>query len=174
MRGAGFTTAEETQMTGKPYIAQPDQHQQLEWINDATLTILLDQASTDGQLMVGRFTHKAGDANPYHLHRYEDEMFILLRGRALVWCDGIQHTLEEGGCVFLPRDVPHAYRIISDDGADLLMLTTPAGLEGMFRASGRDKSEPRPEDFHITPDPAIAEQFGNVIIGPPPEPQPQD
>lgn len=34
--------------------------------------------------------------------------------------------------VYLPRNVPHAYRITSDR-ADLLMITTPGGIEGMFR-----------------------------------------
>jgi quercetin dioxygenase-like cupin family protein len=148
------------------YLAQPDQQQQLEWLNGGTLAMLLDGKATDGQLMMGRFDVSKGEAPPYHKHTREDEVFMLIKGTALVWYDDQEYDVAEGGVMFLPKGVPHAYRITSDK-ADLLMINTPAGIEGMFRASGRDKSTPRPLDFEITPNPAIAEQYGNVIVGPP-------
>ena len=37
------------------YLAQPEQQQQLEWLDGGTLAILLDGKATDGQLMIGRF-----------------------------------------------------------------------------------------------------------------------
>ena len=91
---------------------------------------------------------------------------MLIKGTALVWCDDQEHELAEGGVVFLPRQVPHGYRITSKR-ADLLMINTPAGIEGMFRATGRDKSTPRPPGFQVRPDPAAAEQYGNIVLGPP-------
>jgi quercetin dioxygenase-like cupin family protein len=148
------------------YLAQPEQQQQLEWLNGGTLAMLLDGKATDGQLMMGRFDVSKGEAPPYHKHTREDEVFMLIKGTALVWYDDQEYEVAEGGVMFLPKGVPHAYRITSDK-ADLLMINTPAGIEGMFRASGRDKSTRRPLDFEITPDPAIAEQYGNVIVGPP-------
>jgi quercetin dioxygenase-like cupin family protein len=148
------------------YLAQPDQQQQLEWLNGGTLAMLLDGKATDGQLMMGRFDVSKGEAPPYHKHTREDEVFMLIKGTALVWYDDQEYEVAEGGVMFLPKGVPHAYRITSDK-ADLLMINTPAGIEGMFRASGRDKSTPRPPNFEITPNPAIAEQYGNVIVGPP-------
>ena len=148
------------------YLAQPDQEQKLEWLDNGTLTMLLDGAATDGQLMMGRFDVAKGEAPPYHLHLHEDEVFMLIKGTALVWYDDEEFELAEGGVVYLPRNVPHGYRITSEK-ADLLMINTPAGIEGMFRATGRDKSTPRAADFHVTTDPAVAEQYGNVILGPP-------
>jgi hypothetical protein len=47
------------------------------------------------------------------------------------------------------------------------MINTPAGIEGLFRETGRDKALPRPDGFSVAPDPAIAERYGNVIVGPP-------
>jgi quercetin dioxygenase-like cupin family protein len=148
------------------YLAQPEQQQQLEWLDGGTLAMLLDGKATDGQLMMGRFDVSKGEAPPYHTHTREDEIFLLIKGTALVWHDDQEYELAEGGVVFLPKGVPHAYRITSDK-ADVLMINTPAGIEGMFRASGRDKSTPRPPDFTITPDPAVAAEYGNVIVGPP-------
>jgi quercetin dioxygenase-like cupin family protein len=148
------------------YIAQPDQQQQLEWLDGGTLAMLLDGAASNGQLMVGRFHVSEGEAPPFHKHTREDEVFLLINGTALVWVDDEQTELSEGGIVFLPKNIPHAYRITSKK-ADLLMINTPAGIEGMFRETGRDKSTPRPPDFRLTPDPAISAKYGNVIVGPP-------
>jgi quercetin dioxygenase-like cupin family protein len=136
------------------YLAQPDQQQQLEWLDGGTLAILLDSAATDGQLMIGRFDASEGEAPPYHSRTNEDEVFMLIKGTALVWVDDVQSELSEGGIVFLPKRIPHGYRITSKK-ADLLMINTPAGIEGMFRETGRDKSTPRPPGFRVTPDPAV-------------------
>ena len=72
---------------------------------------------------------------------------MLIKGTALVWCDDQEYELSEGGMVFLPR---HPARLPdhlregrpADDH-------TPAGIEGMFRMSGRDKSLPAPADFQM-------------------------
>jgi quercetin dioxygenase-like cupin family protein len=150
------------------YLAQPDQQQKLEWLDGSTLSILLDSAATDGRLMVGRFDVSKGEAPPFHLHTREDEVFMLIKGTALVWVDEEEMELAEGGIVFLPKNIPHAYRITSAK-ADLLMINTPAGIEGMFRHAGRDRAEPRPDGFEISPArmAEAAEKFGNVIVGPP-------
>jgi hypothetical protein len=50
------------------------------------------------------------------------------------------------------------------------MINTPAGIEGMFRATGRDKSAPAPSaDFRPSPErmAEAAAQYGNIILGPP-------
>jgi quercetin dioxygenase-like cupin family protein len=148
------------------YLAQPEQQQQLEWLDGGTLALLLDGAATAGQLMVGRFDVRRGEAPPYHLHTHEDEVFLLIKGTALVWVDDEEMELSEGGIAFLPKKIPHAYRITSER-ADLLMINTPAGIEGMFRETGRDKALPRPPDFQVTPDPEVSGRYGNVIVGPP-------
>ncbi|MFD9902781.1 cupin domain-containing protein [Streptomyces sp. NPDC059063] len=150
------------------YLAQGDQHQRLEWLSGSTLSLLLDGAATDGQLTVGRFDVEKGEAPPFHLHTREDEVFLLLSGSALVWYGEEEYELGEGGIVYLPRGVPHAYRITSER-ADLLMMCTPAGIEGMFRHAGRDRSGPRPADFEITPEllAEAADRYGQITVGPP-------
>jgi len=93
---------------------------------------------------------------------------MLINGTALVWYGDQEMELSEGGIVFLPKNIPHAYRVTSKK-ADLLMINTPAGIEGMFRCAGRDRATPRPEGFEISP--ALmaegADMFGQVILGPP-------
>ena len=118
--------------------------------------------------MVGRFDVSEGEALPFHKHMREDEVFMLIKGTALLWYDDQEMELSEGGIVFLPKNIPHAYRITSKK-ADLLMINTPAGIEGMFRYAGRDKATPRPDGFEISPERMAegADQFGQIILGPP-------
>ncbi|GGM06711.1 cupin [Streptomyces fumigatiscleroticus] len=151
-----------------PYLAQREDQQQLEWIGGSVFRVLLDAEATGGQLTVGRFDVSEGEAPPFHVHDNEDEVFLLLSGSALVCADDQERELREGGIVFLPRRVPQGYRITSEK-ADLLLISTPGGLEKMFRHAGRDLREPRPEGFEI---PAqllaeAAEPSGNVVLGPP-------
>jgi len=150
------------------YLAQPEQQQKLEWLDGGLFSVLLDGAATDGRLTVGRFSVAKGEAPPYHLHTREDEVFLLLSGTALVWSDDQEMELSEGGIVYLPRNVPHGYRITSET-ADLLMICTPAGIEGMFRYAGRDLSTPRPDGFEISPEvlAEAADRYGQVVLGPP-------
>lgn len=150
------------------YLAQPDQQQTLEWLDGGTFSVLLDGAATDGQLTVGRFRVHKGEAPPFHMHTREDEVFLLIKGTALVWSGDQEHELGEGGIVFLPKNVPHGYRITSDE-ADLLMITTPGGIEGMFRMAGRDVSTPRPDGFAISAEllAQAADAHGQIVLGPP-------
>jgi hypothetical protein len=93
---------------------------------------------------------------------------MLIKGTALLWYDDQEMKPSEGGIVFLPKNIPHAYRITSKK-ADLLMINTPAGIEGMFRYAGHDSATPRPEGFEISPSRLVegANKFGQVILGPP-------
>ena len=149
------------------YLAQPGQQQTLEWLDGGTFSVLLDGAATDGQLTVGRFRVAKGEAPPFHMHTREDEIFLLIKGSALVWSGDRQYELGEGGIVFLPKNVPHGYRITSDE-ADLLMIATPSGIEGMFRMAGRDVTTPRPDGFELSPEllARAADIHGQIVLGP--------
>lgn len=152
------------------YIAQASDHQQLGWLGGSTLSILLDAAVTGGQLSVVRSRLPAGSASPLHLHTREDEMFVLLSGRGLFYVGEEVHEVGEGGAVFLPRDVPHAYRFLSEE-VDLLTLCTPSGIEGFFRGAGHDLAEPAPVggwEISMQDLVAAAAAGGQEILGPPP------
>ncbi|MFB7501667.1 cupin domain-containing protein [Streptomyces sp. NPDC056161] len=146
------------------YLVQPEQQRKLdEWIAGGMFSVLLDKGATGGRLAVGRFDVAKGDAPLFHVHTREDEVFMLIKGTAWVRAGEEEHELREGGIVYLPRNIPHSYR------ADLLMIATPGGIEGMFRHAGRDLPTPRPEGFEIPKSqPAEAsELYGGVIVGPP-------
>jgi quercetin dioxygenase-like cupin family protein len=150
------------------FIAQASEHQELEWIGGSTVTVLLDGDATGGQLTAVRSRMREGAASPVHLHRNEDEMFVLLAGSGLFWVGDECHEVGQGGAVFLPRNVPHAYRFTSPE-VDLLTLCTPSGMEHFFRNAGRDLSEPRPDGWEVTLEALVeaAKVGGQEILGPP-------
>lgn len=151
------------------YIAQAADHERIEWIEGHELQVLLDGSHTGGQLMVVRSSLGEGSASPLHLHRNEDEMFVLLKGHGIFWVGDERREVGEGGAMFLPRNVPHAYRFTSPE-VDLLTLCTPSGMEDFFRGAGRRMSDPRPDGWEISMEALVAAgvKGGQEILGPPP------
>lgn len=150
------------------YLAQAADQEQLEWLNGGVMRIMLDGKKTDGQLMMHRSAAPGGTASPVHVHAREDEIFILLKGSGIFWAGDQRYELSEGGVVFLPRNVPHAYRFTSET-VDTIVVCTPAGLEDFFRAAGWDLSRPKPDGWEITQasQAAAAAATGQTILGPP-------
>lgn len=76
----------------------------------------------------------AGEGPPLHLHEREEEFFRVLSGRFLFVCGDSQTELEEGGCVLLPRGIPHRFQNIGSSMGRLMIIVTPGGFEGFFQA----------------------------------------
>src|SRR6266540_2374726 len=124
-----------------PYIRQAGEHQRLAYTGGHELAVVLDAVITDGQLTV------------IDVH---------------AWVGDQRHQLRPGGIAFLPRQMPHAIRY--DIASRALVLSTPAGSqEGVFRATGWDLSQPRPNGWQIPPEALrkAAEQNGVTLTGPP-------
>ena len=69
---------------------------------------------------------------PPHIHHREDEIFYVLEGEIVVSVGDRTIKGTAGTMVFLPRNVPHSFTIESEQGR-MLILLTPAGLEGWFK-----------------------------------------
>ena len=148
-------------------MAQGAEHQSLEWLNGVVTSILLDGKITNGQLAMLRSRPPAGHGAPVHLHENEDEMFLMLAGEAVFWFGDERHELGKGGVIFLPRNVPHAFRVLSEN-ADMLAICTPSGFEGFVRATGHDLALPKAEGWRaLDMVSAVAADYGQRILGPP-------
>ncbi|MDX6202068.1 MAG: hypothetical protein QOE24_173 [Frankiales bacterium] len=150
------------------YLAQNAEHQQIEWLGGGIMQVVLDSDITAGQLTVLRTVLPKGSSTPVHVHGPEDEMFLLLQGAMTCWVGEDRYELREGGVAFLPRDLPHAYRVDSSE-AHLLTLITPGGLEGFFRAAGHDLATEKPDGWAITHEAinTAMTAHGGRIVGPP-------
>jgi quercetin dioxygenase-like cupin family protein len=112
-------------------------------------------------------------ATPRHVHEGEEEGFYVAAGEVSFQ---IGDELVKGGAgtfAFVPRGVPHGFRLESAD-ARLLLLLTPgdAGHESLFEEMGeRAGSHVVPPPPSAPPEPErlgeIAARHGTVIVGPP-------
>ena len=75
---------------------------------------------------------RKGNGPPPHIHHREDETFYVVEGEVTVSVGDRTITATPGTMVFLPRGIPHTFAIESDQ-ARMLVIVTPAGLEGWFK-----------------------------------------
>jgi mannose-6-phosphate isomerase-like protein (cupin superfamily) len=71
---------------------------------------------------------------PLHVHEIEDEVFYVLEGEHVFQVGDEEFRVGPGGLVFAPRGVPHSQRRVVPGEGRLLVLSSPAGFEGFFRA----------------------------------------
>jgi mannose-6-phosphate isomerase-like protein (cupin superfamily) len=94
---------------------------------------------------------------PRHIHANEDEVFHVLEGEHVVECGDAEFRLGPGGLIFLPRGVAHAHRRVIPREGRLLVLTSPGGFEGFFRAlADADRAGALGPDSYA----AASEQYG--------------
>lgn len=93
----------------------------------------------------------AGEGPPLHVHEREEEFFRVLSGRFLFVCGDSRTELSEGGCVLLPRGIPHRFQNVGPTTGRLMVIVTPGGFEGFFGAV----EEAGPADID-----AVARRFG--------------
>lgn len=112
--------------------------------------MILDSATTGGQLAVVDFKGRRGDASPVHIHSRDDEAFLLLEGAVTVWVGDKRAQLLPDGIGFLPRQLPHAYRLDAD--SRMLVFSTPAGQEEFTAWPGGTFLSPSPKagGYHPT------------------------
>ena len=143
------------------------------WFNNNLLLVRLAGEHTGGQLTIIEGTGRRGSAPPWHRHLVTDETFHVLDGEVTFWCgDPTSPTLRArpGDTTFLPRQIPHTFRVDSAD-ARWLAITSPAGDERFFRETGEPASSrtlPLPGPPDIAAMRAAAARFDLEILGPPP------
>jgi mannose-6-phosphate isomerase-like protein (cupin superfamily) len=146
---------------------------ELFWFNDTLVAIhLSSEAGRDGLCVVEHHA-PVGDSPPLHVHRNEDEVFHILKGRLRLRVDGHDRFVEAGGTALAPKGLPHTYRVESTEGARWLTITRGADFETMLREAARQaeraelppRAKPTPEMIAALSD--CAARNGIDIVGPP-------
>ena len=102
------------------------------WYNGSLMTFLATGEDTHGQFALIEAVARRGNVPPPHIHHQEDEIFYVLEGEIVVSVGDRTIKGTAGTMVFLPRNVPHSFTIESEQSR-MLILLTPAGLEGWFK-----------------------------------------
>lgn len=114
---------------------------------------------TAGRHALLRIVVSHGAEPQAHTHSREDESYYVLKGTVRFTIGEDIITVSGGEYVYLPKDVPHRFEILTEQ-AELLMWLDPAGLDQWFW----DNSAPAPDGKPLPlpqgpPPPHIIEHF---------------
>ena len=140
------------------------------WFLGNLMVVKATAQSTNGEYGLLESWIPVGASPPLHVHHREDETFWVIEGALTIRCGAETYQARAGSYIFLPRGVPHTFRVDGDAPARMLTLLTPGGGEAFFVEGGRpaERATLAPEG---PPDLAslqrVAHKFGSEFVGPP-------
>lgn len=115
-----------------------------------------------------------GDSPPLHVHHEQDEVFVLLAGKARIHLSGRDIEARTGDCLLVPKGEPHSYLATSADGVRFLTITRGEGFVGLVRELGRPATTDGLPEPGRPPSPKeqealaqVARKHGAEFVGPP-------
>jgi quercetin dioxygenase-like cupin family protein len=143
------------------------------WFLGTLVTTKAGEAQTRGGFTLLEQTSPPGFQAPPHIHDDEEESFYVLDGQLSVTCGEQTWPAGPGSFVFLPRGIPHAFTVLSPEGAKILQITSPAGFEHFAAEVGEPATAPTlppPGEPDIPKMLAAAAKYHKRMVGPAPTP----
>jgi len=134
-------------------------------LRDFEMVVKADAATTGGVVSVLEATEPPGFGPPVHVHTDAAEAFYVLEGEYVMSLDGEEVRCPAGSFVFIPRGVPHGFRV-GDAPSRKLNFYFPASMIGYFDdlASALGRTDVTEDELA-----SIAEAHSMEIVGPPSE-----
>jgi quercetin dioxygenase-like cupin family protein len=141
------------------------------WYGDSLFEFLVPSDASGGLIAVFRSTMPEGFSPPRHVHTREDEVFVVEDGEVAFDIDGRRRVAGPGTTVFMPRGVPHTFRVQST-AAKMLGVMVPGDFEELFRnlsVPARERRLPPAGTVPFDVEAVMAEQLrlGTEVVGPP-------
>lgn len=114
------------------WVHTPDDRPEIRGPAGGPARILARAAETAGAVTVVENIVGPGQGPPKHLHDAEDELFYVMSGHLHVHAGDDILEAPPGSLVFIPKQTPHVFQNTSSEPAKLLVVFTPAGMEGFF------------------------------------------
>ena len=86
----------------------------------------LQSMQTGESVMVFEEVAPAGTETPLHLHHHSDEVMYVLSGEFTFQIGDQVSAGGPGACVFMPRDIPHAWKNSGSDTGRAIFMYAPA------------------------------------------------
>lgn len=143
------------------------------WFLNTRVQILKSSAGGADGLCVQEHRMPYGDSPPLHVHERQDEIFHVLEGRIRFKVGEDEVVAGPGDSLVGPKGVPHSFRVESEDGARMLVMSVGHDFETFVRSFGRPgEGEALPP--LAEPTPAQQAELGRLaaanrieILGPP-------
>lgn len=132
------------QTTGRGYMLGAEEGQAI-WFAGGLMVLKATGEHTDGRFALLDQRVPGDYTAPLHVHHDEDEAWYLLDGEATFSCGEDRFSAGPGAWVFLPKGIPHAFRV-GPTGARLLTFSAPAAspISSRRRASPRGDTRSPP------------------------------
>lgn len=122
------------------------------WFMNNHVSIPVSKADGADGTTVMIHTAPFDEAPPLHVHHGEDEIFHVLEGVVRYLVGSRRIEAQKGDTLLAPRGVPHGFRVLSEGGAKILIITR-GGFEDMVRSAGRPaEHDDLPQAVQPTPE----------------------
>jgi mannose-6-phosphate isomerase-like protein (cupin superfamily) len=150
----------------KPFIVRPGEGRLLD-LGNFEAVVLADAPATSGAFTVLQTQGEPPDFGPpMHVHRDAAEAFYVLEGTYLMYVEHRQDVCPPGSFVYVPPNVQHTFKVVSQERGKKLNIFSPAAMVGFFEelADAEANGTATPELLSH-----ISERYGMGIVGPVPE-----
>jgi quercetin dioxygenase-like cupin family protein len=124
----------------------------------------LEGRNTGGALSLGIAQTPPGDGPPPHVHRRDDEVFVVLEGELSFQTAAGWVAAPQGTVVYAPRGAPHTFRNAGASPSRHLVLTLPSGFEDFYVRCGELFAAGGPPDIGKLR--ALADEYGYEFLAP--------
>ena len=149
--------------TAVPLVVGPREGVTIRGPAGGPLTVKVRGEQTNGTLTALENVIAPNDGPPLHTHANEEESWYVLEGDFRFMLGAEIRSAPVGSFVFVPRGTPHCFQNVGDEPGRLLVLFTPAGMEGFFdRFASLPHGSVDPDVFR-----SIGLEVGMEVVGPP-------
>lgn len=140
------------------------------WFLGTQTWVRVRTADTGGAQAIVEHLISPGEESPWHVHHTQDETLYVLEGSVTALVGDDRRTLGPSGCAFMPRSVPHGFRIEGSGLARILLICTPGeGFDRFVERAGEPATAPgfpAPSPPDILRLARLAAEHGMEVLGP--------
>ena len=148
------------------FIVQPGDGRLLDLGNFEAIVVASAEQTGDAFALLQTQGEPHDFGPPLHIHHDAAEAFYVLEGEYLMFIEETQAVCPPGTFVYVPRGIPHTFKVISTGPGRKLNLFAPAAMVGFFEelAVAEAAGTPTPELLD-----AIAARNAMEVVGPVPD-----
>ena len=120
--------------------------------------VRLSSTKTNGAYAIVETVAPPGCSTPMHIHRNEEEHFVVLAGTYRILIEDKLFHAPIGTSFTVPRGSRHTWRNMSNETGRLLAILTPGGFENCIQTVRDSPADKIPE---------VIERYGCLIVGQP-------
>jgi quercetin dioxygenase-like cupin family protein len=114
---------------------------------------------SDGGYALSEQVVRPGNGAPPHIHHNEAESFYVLEGEFTVTADGVEHRLQRGDFIHVPRGSVRGFSNVGKANGRVLILHCPGSAADFYITMGKLPFPPKMEDIA-----ALGKKYGIELV----------